>query len=269
MKSLNFVKGVIIGIAKIIPGLSGAVLMMSFNLYDKALLAITNFFDDVRKNILFLLELGSGIIVGIVFFSRVLSFFLNYYYLYTCCIFVGLILGGMPSVFHNFSINRKNIFFMVCSFLSIFLLSILHVNTVYHMKGNFVDYVVFFSSGILEAIGTVLPGVSSTVLLLLVGIYPYYISVIGNIFSVSSFMDNFSFLFPFLSGMFCGIVVISLCVSYLFRYYKDETFSIIFGFSLASIFLFVSNVILSISNIYSLIFGLFFLVVGFLITCRL
>lgn len=269
MKCLNFVKGVIIGIAKIIPGLSGAVLMMSFNLYDKAIFAITNFFDDVKKNFLFLLELGIGIIVGIVCFSRVISFFLNYYYLYTCCLFVGLILGGMPVVFKSFSKNWKNMFLMLCSFLSIFFLSIFHVNTIYKIRGNAFDYVVFFFSGILEAIGTILPGVSSTVLLLLVGIYSYYISVIGNVFSIASFVENFSFLFPFLSGMICGIVFVSLGVSYLFRHYKNETFSVIFGFSMASIFLFIIQIISNVANIYSFVVGLILLFVGFLITCWL
>ena len=58
------IKGIIIGIAKIIPGLSGAILMISFNLYDKAIHSITCFFENPKKNLLFILNLGIGIVLS-------------------------------------------------------------------------------------------------------------------------------------------------------------------------------------------------------------
>ena len=102
-----FLKGILIGIAKIIPGLSGSVLMISFNLYDKAIDAITNFFSDVKRNFTFLLNISLGILIGIVMFSNILNYFIKNYYVYTTSLFIGLILGGIPLILGSASRSRK------------------------------------------------------------------------------------------------------------------------------------------------------------------
>ena len=98
MRISYILKGIIIGVGKIIPGFSGSVVMISFGLYDKAILAITNFFKDVKNNGLFLLNLGIGIIIGIVLFSNVINYFIsNYYECYLLILLLGrgIILLGM------------------------------------------------------------------------------------------------------------------------------------------------------------------------------
>ena len=91
MKIEEFLKGILIGIAKIIPGLSGSILMISFNLYDRAINAITNFFSNIKDNFLFLANLTLGIVIGISLFSNILSYFITNYYTYTTSLFIGLI----------------------------------------------------------------------------------------------------------------------------------------------------------------------------------
>ena len=76
MKINLLIKGILVGIAKIVPGFSGAILMISFGLYDKTIEAITNFFVHPKKNFSFLFFLCIGIMIGIVLFSRVISYFL-------------------------------------------------------------------------------------------------------------------------------------------------------------------------------------------------
>lgn len=266
MKNLNFIKGIILGIAKIIPGLSGAVLMMSFHLYDRAIHAITHFFSDTKGNFNFLLELGFGILIGIVFFSKVVVFCLSHYYLYTSIFFVGLILGGFPHLIREISHQYKNIILMILSFLFISFISISHVRGEYLLHGNAVDFLVFVFAGFLEAIGTVLPGVSSTALLMLVGVYSYYITTISHLFSISLFQENFKFLFPFSLGLIIGIVVISLVVDYLFHHYKEGTFSIILGFSLSSILLLIVKIIPYFHNVMDIFICLILFAFGYFIT---
>ena len=266
MKNLNFVKGVIIGIAKIIPGFSGAVLMISFHLYDRSIHAITHFFSDVRRNFLFLLELGCGILVGIVFFSKVVVFFLSYYYLYTSIFFVGLIFGGLPNLIKEVFQCHRNIIFMLLSFLSVTFLSVGHIRVEYILHGNVVDFMFFAFSGFLEAIGMVLPGVSSTALLMLVGVYSYYITTISHLFSLSLFQENVMFLFPFSLGLFFGIIVISLVVDYLLQNYKEYIFSIILGFSLSSVFLLIIQTFPYIHGIVDVFISLVLGFLGYFIT---
>ena len=82
-------KGFLIGIGKIIPGFSGALLAISFNVYDKLINSITNFFSNKNENIIFLLNLSIGIISGIILFSKIILYLLNNYYLYTTIFFTG------------------------------------------------------------------------------------------------------------------------------------------------------------------------------------
>ena len=269
MRKLNFVKGIIVGIAKIIPGLSGAVMMISLNLYDRAIFAITHFFDDVKKHFLFLLQFGLGVLIGVVFFSKIVVFFLTHCYLYTIAFFIGLILGGIPCITKNFSMRVRNCLIIVLSFVLVTLLSIFNFHSTYVASYSFSSFCMFFFSGILEALGTVLPGVSSTALLMLVGTYSHYITTISHLFSVTLLKDNLFFLIPFSLGLMIGIMLISLMVNYLFQHYKEQTFASIFSFSLSSIFLLIIKLFPFFTGVGSVIICFILVSLGYFITNQL
>lgn len=269
MRDFLFIKGIIVGIAKVIPGFSGAVLMISFNLYDRAIFSITNFFCDVKKNFLFLLRFGLGVLIGIVFFSKIVAFFLNYYYLYTAFFFVGLILGGFNCITKNFSKSIGNIISIILSFLIVTLLSFVNVGYNYRVDNSFFSLIIFFLTGIIEAFGMIVPGISSTVLLMLIGIYSYYLNVIGNLLSFSMLMNNLFFLVPFSLGVMIGIIIISLVIRYLFLHYKERTFSIIFGFSLSSVFCLIIRLVPFFTGIMSFVICIFLFLFGYFIARKL
>ena len=104
-----FIKGFIIGIAKIIPGVSGAMIAVSFSIYDKLIDAITHFFDDWKKNIKFLLVFGGGIVLSIVCFSNIVRYFIGNYYFVTMMLFIGLIVGGTYSFSRDIEYGFKNV----------------------------------------------------------------------------------------------------------------------------------------------------------------
>ena len=269
MNIKEFLKGIIIGIAKIIPGLSGAVLMISFNLYDKAIAAITNFFDDTKNNFFFLFNLSFGIIIGIVMFSNILSFFVNNYYVYTTSLFIGLILGGVPVIFRNTNQKKEDYIIIFISFMIMTLISISNIDNTYVIKNNYIDLLVFFLAGILEAIGTILPGVSSTALLMLVGVYNLFLEVLSNIFNLQFIMRTITFLIPFSIGLLSGVIILSLLINYLFKNYKSLSFSLIFGVSLSSIFLLLVKVINNINNIILIPLSIILLLIGYFITSKI
>ena len=98
-----FIKGLVIGIGKIIPGVSGALLAVNFNLYEKAISSVVNFFDDWKNNLKFLIILGSGILLAIILGSKIVMYLLNNYKFITMMFFIGLISGGT----YNFGVNIK------------------------------------------------------------------------------------------------------------------------------------------------------------------
>ncbi len=264
----ELIKGIIIGIAKIIPGLSGAVLMISFNLYDRAIYAITNFFENPKKHFLFLMNLGIGILLGIVLFSKVIYFFITNYYLYTTALFIGLILGGIPVICRKIQ-KKANYGIILISFLLMSIVSLSNIHSNYIVKNNYIDTFIFFLSGILEAIGTVLPGISSTALLMLIGVYDSYIVTISNALNPYLLKETLSFAIPFSIGLFIGIIIISLLVNYLFHSYKEQTFSFILGVSCSSIFLLVVKLLPHVHGAISIMLSFGLLIVGYLITYKL
>ena len=100
---LNFFKGFIIGIGKIIPGVSGAMLAAIMGVYDKALYYICNFRKNIKESIKYLSPIAAGILLSIILFSKVISICLDKYYEITMFFFIGLVIGGLP-----FIINKKN-----------------------------------------------------------------------------------------------------------------------------------------------------------------
>ncbi|MBQ8682007.1 MAG: DUF368 domain-containing protein [Bacilli bacterium] len=265
----QLIKGIIIGIAKIIPGLSGAVLMISFNLYDKAIDAITNFFDNPKKNFLFLLNLGIGVVLGIVLFSKIIHYFITNYYLYTTALFLGLIIGGIPVITKRIDKKISNYWLALIAFSLVFSLSFLGTNQDYVLKNTYVDLIVFFIAGFLEAVGTVLPGISSTALLMLMGVYNHYLVILGGALNLGSLLETLRFVLPFLLGMLIGVIGLSILINYLFKSYKDQTFSLILGISVSSVFLLGKNLVPFVTTFKDLLIAGIMLLIGYLVTNKL
>ena len=92
----NFLKGIIVGIGGIAPGLSGSVLLVILGLYQKTINAIGTIFKNFKKNVAFLVPLFLGFGVGVVLFSKIVDFLLENYEMYTRFAFLGLVIGTVP-----------------------------------------------------------------------------------------------------------------------------------------------------------------------------
>ena len=94
----RFLKGIIVGLGGVAPGLSGSVLLIIFGLYQKTLDALGSLLTSFRKNVRFLMPLVAGMFLGVLLFSKLIDFFLNTYEMPTRFCFLGLILGTLPMV---------------------------------------------------------------------------------------------------------------------------------------------------------------------------
>lgn len=265
MKSMIlFIKGIIIGIGKIVPGVSGAVLAVILKVYDKGINAIVNFKNDIKNNIKFLLCIGLGIGIGIILFSKIIVFMLDNYYVYTMLLFIGLIIGGIPSITKE--ITKKNYKYVIITLILATIISLFGINNNYVIKNNFMDYVIFFIGGIMDAIGTVVPGLSSTALLLIMGIYN---NVIVSISNLSSFNINYGVLIPFGIGLVIGIIFVSIIISKLLSKYKEKTNSIILGFVISSVILLLIRLFNNYISLLDLFIGIIFMIIGIILSCFL
>lgn len=253
----NFFKGVVVGIGKIIPGVSGAMLAISMGIYDKAIDCICNFNNNKKESIKYLVPIGLGVILSIVFFSKIIFFSLDKFYVITMLFFVGLIIGGIPSVIGK--VCKKDYYIAIISFIIFFLISISNVDNVYVVKDNVIDFIIFFASGIIEAVGTVVPGISSTALLMIMGTYNNIIDAIGN-------MNNFKILIPFVFGIIIGILITVKVINYLFKKCENKVYAFVLGVLLSSVILLIIKTFKYDFNFISLIIGLIFMVMGIFIS---
>lgn len=212
-----FIKGIIIGLGKILPGVSGSILAIRLNIYEDIITSINTLFSNLKNNIIFLTKIGLGILLSIILGSNVLSHLLNNYYKLTVYIFSLLLLTGIPVIVKEV----KNYIIVIITFILYILIMYLpsiNVSTNYYLIG------------FIEAFTTIIPGISGTALLMSLGIYDEYLDLFSNIY-----LFEFNKLLPFILGLIIGALIIIRFIDYCFKKYRDKTYSVILGLLLGSI----------------------------------
>lgn len=234
---IDFFKGSLIGAGAILPGISSGVLCVIFGIYEKLLDSILNFFKDIQKNLKFLLPISLGIITGINLFSKILQFSLYKYPLQTKSIFIGLILGGVILLFKDINKEKKfktkNIFYIVIS-LIIGIMMVFIENRIGNSSAENTNYIYLIISGFLMSIGIVVPGVSSTIILMILGIYPLYLNSVAILY--------LPVLIPMIIGIVLGSLIFMKIIKYLLEKFYFQTICCIIGFTLGSIFVLLPEI---------------------------
>lgn len=266
-----FIKGLIIGIGQIIPGVSGGMLAISLGLYEKGINAISNFFSNIKENLKFLLPLGFGIFTSILYMSKVIKFFLAAFYLPTMLLFIGLIIGGIPPLIDKVKIdtNKKNIIILVIVFIIVTSLSLFKSNNDISLNDiSTFEYIILFIVGVIYAATMVVPGVSGTAIMMLIGYYNVIIDIISNLTNINYTLSNINIALPILTGFIFGIIVVTKLMNYLLKKHEVETYFGIVGLVLSSVFImFVKT--FNTSNTNGIVVGIILLLVGSLLSKKL
>ena len=224
----NFLKGIIVGIGGIAPGLSGSVLLVILGLYQKTINAIGTIFKDFKKNVAFLFPLFLGFGVGVIIFSKVVDFLLGNFEMYTRFAFLGLVLGTIPLFYKEVKkegFNKKYyIVMLISALIGIALFSVNKDLFPVITNPNLLQSVLL---GVAVAGSSIVPGVDSAVILSTLGLYELYVSSLANF--------NLSILIPAGVGLVIGVLVISFLMNKLLSKFYTITFSIIFGLFLSII----------------------------------
>ena len=231
MKRLFY--GLLIGLGKIIPGVSGSVIALSLGVYEQSINSINHFFRDIKKNTLYLLPLGIGILISIIFSSKIVIKLLNNYYLPTILFFLGLILGGIQDIRKQISIRYTHL--TIISFTLILIISLFTSNNELVFNNYTHEFIFYIIIGIIDAMCMIIPGISGTAILMMIGCYKMLIELLSNLTNINQIIDNFKIILPFIIGLTVGIIITIKLVNYLFNNYYTKTYNIIFGFLLSSI----------------------------------
>ena len=245
MKSRNtignlrvFFCGVFMGVADAIPGISGGTIALLLGIYEELIGSISNFninlFQNLKKkgikycwnkiNGNFLLSLISGVLLSLVSFVKIFSILIEKYPLFIWSFFLGLILATL------FVINRyikkwdivNFILILIFAFLTI-LLSIINPSV-----GENINLFYILVCGIIASSAMILPGISGSLILVILGAYTLIIDALNNL--------EYNIILVFLIGCLIGIINFSKIIKWLFHNFRDYTFSIMLGLVIGSIY---------------------------------
>lgn len=227
-------KGIIIGIANIIPGVSGGTMAVVFNIYQPLVQSLDDLTKNWRKSVVFLVPLGIGGGIGILLFSKLIKYLLAYHTEPTNFFFIGLILGTCPLIWRK--ATREKI--RPSSYLPLviaFGIVIISDRWLMPDSGSSLitalspaNFALLFFSGIIGASAMIIPGVSGSFVLLLLGVYHSVLTAIADF--------NIPVLIPVACGILIGIIATSKLINYLLYRYTQKTYFAITGFMVASIF---------------------------------
>jgi len=188
------------GIANIIPGVSGGTLALTLGIYEQFIGAISHFFEKFKENIQFLIPIFIGMALAIISMSNIISSSFENYPIPTTLFFIGLVLGGIPMLlgFVKGKKEQKEISSYVIAFLTFALVIILAFSEQLFGGGlkevnlgnvSIGGYLLLFLVGVIAAATMVIPGVSGSLVLMLLG---YYIPVVNTIKDLTKFNHIFS-----------------------------------------------------------------------------
>lgn len=240
-------QGIVMGIANIIPGVSGGTMAVSMGIYDKLIHSVTHLFKEFKESMKFLIPIFVGIAIALVGLSFVIEPAFEHFPLQTNCLFVGLIVGGLPAVCKKVKGKGIRVSYIVPFLL--FFGVVVGMAAMGESEGAAADLtfslwsvIKLFVVGTIASATMVIPGVSGSMMLLLLGYYNPVIAAIKNFFSslaafdVPGILQGCSILVPMGIGIIVGIFAIAKLIEIIFEKFPIQAYWAIIGLIVASPF---------------------------------
>lgn len=241
----NILKGIVIGLANVIPGVSGGTMMVSMGIYDKLIHSITHLFSELKKSVMFLLPIFIGIGIAVVVVPFGIEYLFAEYPFQTNLLFIGLIVGGLPAAWKNVKGNSIKIGHLIVCIA--FFVMVAGLAMMGETEGNAADLsfsvlsvAKLFGVGIVASATMVIPGVSGSMMLLLMGYYHPILEAITEFikavlaFDMDGILRGVGILAPFGIGVVAGIFAIAKLIEIIFEKFPLYAYWAIIGLILSS-----------------------------------
>lgn len=241
----NLLKGIVMGIANIIPGVSGGTMAVSMGIYDKLIHCVTHLFKEFKESMKFLIPIFLGIGIALVGLSFIIEPAFAYFPLQTNCLFIGLIVGGLPAVWQKVKGKGIKIGYIVPFIL--FFGVVVGLAAIGEKEGAAADLsfslwsvIKLFVVGIIASATMVIPGVSGSMMMLLMGYYNPIVSTIKDFvtalasFDMEGILAGCGVLIPMGLGIVVGIFAIAKLIEIIFEKFPIQAFWAIIGLIVAS-----------------------------------
>ena len=212
------------------PGLSGSILMVALGLYRNVIDCFATINKDFSKKALFLLPIIGGMAIGVVIFSRIISYLLSTYETQTRLTFFGLLLGAIPLVYGEVkkdgNVTKKHYAIISVTFIVFFSAFTLGISIAPFGELSIIGSFVF---GVMAITATIVPGIEAASFLSTFGLYGHWLQLT----SLRNVTPHHYI--PTIAGAAIGGIFLSKLMSFLFRKDYTTTFSVLFGFFLSII----------------------------------
>lgn len=268
----DILRGVVIGVANAIPGVSGGTMMVSMGIYDNIIYCVTHLFSRFKKSVLTLLPYFIGMAAGIVGLAYFIKAMYAYVPFQTSMLFIGLILGGIPILTERLKGKKIGV-----SHIAVFFIFFVSIILMQYFGGNgkdaaltldFLSLVKLFIIGIIASATMVIPGVSGSMMLMILGYYNPIINSITDLISGLTAGDWATvfricgILVPFGLGVVLGIFAIAKLIEILLHKYEALTYCGIMGLVVSSPVVILMGTVLAGLSIMGIITGVLALAVG-------
>ena len=248
-----FLSGILIGTGVVLPGVSGSVIAILMGVYDYVIFLLNNQKIKIYNKFIKILPLIFGLLIGIIIFGNILLLLYDNFRYEMMYIFIGLILGEVPLLIKKVKLQGEqsiNYSLLLMSILVSLMLVILPKIL------NFTNLNVFnpfnlFLAGFLYVSGKIIPGISSSLFLMILGLYEYILSILSNPFSLS--LNQLICMIPFFIGAILSLLILVKVINILLTKYFTNTYSIIIGFVIGSVFAIYPGFTISIRGVISLL----------------
>lgn len=257
-----FAIGIILGVANVIPGVSGGTMAVVFGIYNRLIDLISLNLKKIIANWKFILPLGAGLVTGVLLFSKIITYLFNNFPIQTNWFFIGIILGSIPMIFTHWLNAKKQtplpiqpplpqqtqqllqiqqtpskkipVSSIICCVISLAVMIFMALNKIEKPQAaeitgfSWNSAIIMFVGLAIAAIAMIIPGISGSFIMLALGIYS---TVIG---AIDSF--NIYLLIPGALGAIAGLLCGAKLVRILMSKIPSQTYGIIFGLILGSVF---------------------------------
>ncbi|WP_296669075.1 MULTISPECIES: DUF368 domain-containing protein [unclassified Treponema] len=239
--------GITIGMANVIPGVSGSTMAVVFNIYDRFVNAITLNIKKLIENRRFVIPVVGGMALGVLLFSKLITVLYENFPVQTDYFFTGLIIGSIPMLFSFMTKKqdgqkftaKKTISIVICALAGFAVLigfGLLgsDIDTAKEMSKSLPQWTFplalhIFAAGFVGAIAMIIPGISGSLLMLIMGVYPIVMKSIPALFVPAQTLQAFFLLLPNGIGVLAGLLCGAWIVKTFLRIAPNQTYAVIFG----------------------------------------
>lgn len=273
-------QGMAVGIANIIPGVSGGTMMVAMGLYDKLIHAITHLKSEFKNALKLLIPIFAGAGIAVIVLSRIFEFLLANHPIPTNFAFCGLIAGSLPFIFKKVEgkkVTIGKIIPLLVFFAIVILMAVMGDASGADADVSFtlINVIKLLGVGVIAAATMVVPGVSGSMMLMLLGYYDVVLATINDFidallaFDIAGIMVAVGVLAPFGIGVVVGIFVIAKIIEFIFLKAETHAYYAIIGLIVASPIAILLQTDWSKFSVLTLIISILTFVAGWFVASKL